>query len=257
MMTTIPTEYLVRVRCAPGSVLPKGSVKTWVQTGNREQAQQAADDYAATQRRIGRHVTDVMVSRDVATLPVGAYVRVREDIDIWPLGLFPAGLLGEVTGSCLTNDDDQPIDITLTKTFEVLDEWDNALQVWLDGTDQSVCTMSCFEVVATRESLTERMRAAGFDDCSTGGGCTAWRKTLSPTTYQLICTDGQDIYGHPDADVWIIGSYYDPPTGFGGFVNCNQSMTLDQALAHIDRLPTPKDDEELMLGTLAEIGAAQ
>lgn len=77
---------------------------------------------------------------------VGDRVRLRAEVDLFPTGVFPAGLLG-----CVSQYDERVRDVVmhvrLDQQFACLNEWANELQVWRDGTDESVCTLGCFEIV--------------------------------------------------------------------------------------------------------------
>lgn len=76
---------------------------------------------------------------------VGARVKICRDVEIFPIGIFRAGLLGTVTDY----DSDVPPDwgwdlighVRLDEHRPELAAWDNNLQVW--GNDAS-CTLSNF-----------------------------------------------------------------------------------------------------------------
>ena len=65
------------------------------------------------------------------TLTLNQRVRLATDFDLFPVGIFPAGLTGTVTSI----DDNYLAMVTLDQYFPALKEWDNALQVGigLDG----------------------------------------------------------------------------------------------------------------------------
>lgn len=73
-----------------------------------------------------------------ADMTVGLRVKTVQVIDIYPLGVFPVDLTGTVTAT-----DGTMADVTLDQHFDVLDNWDNAIQVWCgeradEGTDASI-----------------------------------------------------------------------------------------------------------------------
>lgn len=60
---------------------------------------------------------------------IGAKVRLKIDVASYPLGVFPAGTTGTVSGVIA---EPNPVAglIKLDQHFECLDEWDNELQVF-------------------------------------------------------------------------------------------------------------------------------
>ena len=64
------------------------------------------------------------------TIPnVGDRVRLINDVDNYPVGIFEAGLTGT-----LKTVDENGYWVRLDKHFDVLDEWGNELQIWTDET---------------------------------------------------------------------------------------------------------------------------
>jgi hypothetical protein len=77
---------------------------------------------------------------------VGDRVRVVAPIEIYPIATFSVGLTGTVSEI----DTDPGFGIlamvTLDDHYDGLDEWSNALQVWIDGAG-SDCTLDKFEII--------------------------------------------------------------------------------------------------------------
>lgn len=80
-------------------------------------------------------------------LKVGMKVRLIERVELYPLGIFDAGIKGTVASvSTDAYEEDVVAEVQMDETFEVLDEWDNCLQV--HGTDHlSMVYVGVFEVV--------------------------------------------------------------------------------------------------------------
>lgn len=78
---------------------------------------------------------------------VGARVRLTEKTELYPLGIFEAGITGTVVEVSVNVDEEDVVaEVQMDETFEALDDWDNRLQV--HGTDElSVMTVAVFEVV--------------------------------------------------------------------------------------------------------------
>lgn len=80
------------------------------------------------------------------TFKLGDRVRTCAEIEIFPLAIFPAGLTGTVTEVSATFSSLAAL-VHLDQHFPALIEWNNELQVWHDGTDESDCTLSKFELI--------------------------------------------------------------------------------------------------------------
>jgi hypothetical protein len=81
----------------------------------------------------------------------GLRVKIVEDIEIFPIGIFPVGLTGVVTDVAkIIDDDPQPSVLCLVKLdrhFDILNGWDNSLQVLYTGEECGVCTPENFEPI--------------------------------------------------------------------------------------------------------------
>lgn len=99
--------------------------------------------------------------------PVGTRVMVNDVIDLYPVGTFCPGL----TGTVVAVDAAAPgivAHILLDDRFASLNEWDNKLQVWRDGTDEgSGCTLSRFQVIGSIDDLAQDARLIDDDDWGT------------------------------------------------------------------------------------------
>jgi hypothetical protein len=62
----------------------------------------------------------------------GTRVRLKETIDIYPIGVFDAGL----TGTVVYLDPTGVSAVRLDTHFPALNEWDNELQIWRNGSDE-------------------------------------------------------------------------------------------------------------------------
>ena len=80
----------------------------------------------------------------------GLRVKIVEDIEIFPIGIFPVGLTGVVTERMDDPTDIQPSVLCLVKLdrhFDILNGWDNSLQVLYTGEECGVCTPENFEPI--------------------------------------------------------------------------------------------------------------
>jgi hypothetical protein len=80
-----------------------------------------------------------------AAFKVGARVRLTRDIELYPIGIFPAGLTGVVT-DVQPDSPDVIAQVKLDETFPELEEWDNCLQVSrVERSGEGACTTADFE----------------------------------------------------------------------------------------------------------------
>lgn len=89
------------------------------------------------------------------------------------------------------------------------------------------------------EELTvrEMMRAAGYEDISTGGGCMAWAKKVGDKDESLLISNDNALYGDPNAKCWSVGRYGDGThidmVGEGG-----NGYTLPEAIDIAEKVPS-------------------
>jgi hypothetical protein len=81
--------------------------------------------------------------------------------------------------------------------------------------------------------VSNALREAGYEAIHRGGGCLAWMRRISDQEHILI-TSNNDISGDPDTRSWEIGRYDE-----NGWVNLEESFTLEQAIRCADLLPAP------------------
>ena len=66
-------------------------------------------------------------------VPAGTRVRIKEDVELYPHGIFKAGLTGTVQKIFLDYVDEGPVaSIQLDQHFPELDEWDNEIHLLAD-----------------------------------------------------------------------------------------------------------------------------
>jgi hypothetical protein len=80
------------------------------------------------------------------------------------------------------------------------------------------------------------MRAHGYDDTSTGGGCYTWWHPTDDASVLWICTVENSLDGDPDIAEWYVGRHSQDD---GGFIQCSDFLTLADALALAPRIPSP------------------
>lgn len=73
----------------------------------------------------------------------GSRVRIVQDVELYPIGTYPAGLTGTVEAGTGDGDSAPFCDVRLDRTFPELAEWDNCLRVW--GPNVPECTAEDFE----------------------------------------------------------------------------------------------------------------
>lgn len=80
----------------------------------------------------------------MAILKINDRVRLISDVDLFPMGIFPAGVTGRVTSN-----DGYIAMVTLDRYFPSLKEWDNALQVGVgpDDPHDFPCSSDDLEVI--------------------------------------------------------------------------------------------------------------
>lgn len=79
----------------------------------------------------------------------GQRVRIAREIEIYPIGIFPAGLTGRI-GIVEPDSLDVVTHVRLDKHVEALDDWSNELQVWrIEREDEGACTADNFELIET------------------------------------------------------------------------------------------------------------
>ena len=83
-------------------------------------------------------------------LKLNDHVRLISDVDLFPTGIYRAGLTGRVTSH-----DGYMAKVTLNQFFPELAEWDNALQVGIgsDRADVFPCIAEDFEVITPAEEV--------------------------------------------------------------------------------------------------------
>lgn len=79
-------------------------------------------------------------------LTVGTKVRLIATVDLFYIDIFEPGVTGTVTFADETGNSD-PVRylVKLDRHFEVLDEWENCVQVGPEGSDESACWPSYWE----------------------------------------------------------------------------------------------------------------
>jgi hypothetical protein len=93
---------------------------------------------------------------------------------------------------------------------------------------------------AVKAAIREQMTTAGYAEFPAGGGLMVWNRDISKDRYFWISTDDSDIYGSPNANIWVAGSY-----GKDGWIAI-ASVTLDDALDILPRLRAPRSGEEVV-----------
>lgn len=94
------------------------------------------------------------------------------------------------------------------------------------------------------EPLHATMTAHHFEPQHTGGGCMAWQRVLDDGSFISICIDGCELGEWSDRDKaeWCLGRYDGEDCGF---VDCDEPLTLLDALSLAERLPKPgKEDQD-------------
>lgn len=143
-----------------------------------------------------------MTLEEFAKLPVGARVRLTREVDIYPIDIFPAGLLGTVAD--VSRDRQVVAMVRLDRHYDGLDEWQNALQVYADP-DESTCTPDAWEAFApglvrepVRFSFDTEAEFDGFTDGTTWNGfLNVW---VTPETRdEIAATDDIFSTSNPDA----------------------------------------------------------
>ncbi|HTI78963.1 MAG TPA: hypothetical protein VL614_00780 [Acetobacteraceae bacterium] len=86
--------------------------------------------------------------------------------------------------------------------------------------------------------------AHGYAAQPTGGGCWAWMRATNDGSTLWICTIDNGLDGDVEKPDWYIGRHSDVDTGF---VQCDDVLTLGDALALAPRLETPKRGSEVQL----------
>lgn len=84
------------------------------------------------------------------------------------------------------------------------------------------------------------MTAQGYEAHSTGGGCWTWMRQTDDGSMLWICTYDNALCGDPDTAEWYVGRHSDIN---GGFVQCEDFLTLAEALAIAPRVASPKGQD--------------
>ena len=90
-------------------------------------------------------------------------------------------------------------------------------------------------------AVTTLMRSRGYDSMGTGGGCETWMREIGDGTMVWICTQDQGLHADPAAHEWLLGRY--SVDELGGWVGCDDALTLADALALASRIPSPLADD--------------
>ena len=105
---------------------------------------------------------------------------------------------------------------------------------------------------ATPQEIRDAVAEQGFVSAHMGGGTMAWERDAGEGERILICTEDSDIDGDPLKAEWLVGRHSEN----GGMVEVTKPMTLMEALAASDRLPSAVDanglDLEISAGTVEE-----
>jgi hypothetical protein len=89
-----------------------------------------------------------------------------------------------------------------------------------------------------KAAIRDQMHKAGYAEYHTGGGCVVWNKDIDQSRYPWTSTDDNDLFGGPNANIWIAGTY----SGHGeNWLNVT-GLTLDEAVEILPRLPTTAID---------------
>lgn len=86
----------------------------------------------------------------------------------------------------------------------------------------------------TSTELDDIMAAEGFDTAPSGGGSWTWSRPTPDGSAIWICTIEQSIDGEPEEREWYVGRHSE-----GGRVACSDVLTLAEALALAERIPSP------------------
>lgn len=78
---------------------------------------------------------------------IGDRVKLRHDLDVYPLGRFPAGAKGTVMREVTGEYADDCALVLMDDHFPDLDEWENLLQVGTVDCDESPATVDDFELI--------------------------------------------------------------------------------------------------------------
>lgn len=95
-----------------------------------------------------------------------------------------------------------------------------------------------------RERITVRMRAEGYGDWHTGGGCRAWGKNFDDGYHVMICDEGQGL-GDKFVETYLVGLYDSE-----GDFECDDVKDLEAAIAWCaERAAEPKKFIDAARGT--------
>jgi hypothetical protein len=88
----------------------------------------------------------------------------------------------------------------------------------------------------TTETMTvdDIMAAVGFAAARAGGGNWMWVKSAADGSRLCVCTLEGSIDGEPEVAEWYAGRQSED-----GFVECNEALTLADAIEIVERLPSP------------------
>jgi hypothetical protein len=78
------------------------------------------------------------------------------------------------------------------------------------------------------------MDRAGYEATKAGGGNWWWSRPTADGSTLCVCTVEYSLHGDPLVDEWYAGRHAN-----GSFVECNEAMTLAEALMVVERIPSP------------------
>ena len=89
-------------------------------------------------------------------------------------------------------------------------------------------------MTTTDTTIDEIMGRAGYEPTKAGGGNWWWSKPTADGSTLCVCTVEYSLHGDPLVDEWYAGRHAN-----GSFVECNEAMTLAEALMVVERIPSP------------------